>query len=327
MTEPDVSIIIVTYNCASYVRRCVQCALDQTGVSIEVLVVDNNSSDSTPLILREFEAKVKLVSQSRNIGLAPARNLVAGLARGRVLCFLDADVFLEKDAVLQALRKLDWKTGCVYGKNLVVDRPELVLAIGLDRRGWHFDEPASWFTDEVETLYALGGFFLMPRSVWDAIGGYDENYFFGWEEVDLGWRTWMKGYRVVFEPSAVCYHIGKTIRNDPRLRSLASYHELKGFTMTLLKDLEGWLLGLLAGAILIRIIVFAFSAAVRFRTVRGMGAFRWVIRNSRTIFRERARTQSTRRISDVHLLDRLVYLIFPIDTLRQATDVLVSKFR
>ncbi len=137
----------------------------------------------------------------------------------------------------------------------------------------------------------------------------------------------MIGYRVVFEPSAACYHIGKTLRNDPRLRSLASYHELKGFTMTLLKDLEGWLLGLLVAAVLVRLFVYAVTAAVRYKTIRGFGAFLWIFENSRAVFSVRARTQSTRRMSDVHLLDRLAYLIFPIDTVRQAVSILASRYR
>jgi len=326
-TNPDVSVIIVTYNCASYIRDCIESVLKQTGVNLEIIVVDNASTDSTREILQTFEKEVECIFLGRNFGLAVARNLASSKARAPVLCFLDPDVFLKENAILQALLPLsDSKVGTVYGANLVAENPTLVLGIGIDEGGWHYNEPITRFKHPLETLYALGGFFLLRKSLWNHINQYDVNFFFGWEEVDLGWRIWMVDYKVVFVPTALCYHIGRTLRKDPKYRDLTAYSEVKGFLYLMFKNLESKFLAAFAVPAILSATWVFLSASVRYGTLVGSSmAVKWVFANVRSIFAERVKVQSKRKVSDARLFRYLVYLIFPLQTARIAFDLAAKQ--
>ena len=109
--EPELSIVIPVYNVAEYLRECLDSALAQTLENIEIIAVDDGSTDGCPDILREYEqldSRVRVVHQLSNSGQGIARNLGIALARGEFLTFLDADDTVPPRAyayMVQALRK------------------------------------------------------------------------------------------------------------------------------------------------------------------------------------------------------------------------------
>ncbi|MGE5423480.1 MAG: glycosyltransferase family 2 protein, partial [Ignavibacteriales bacterium] len=87
---PMVSVVIATYNCSSYITRAVQSALDQTYPNVEVIVIDDGSTDNTPEILQSFRDRIRVVFQE-NRGPAAARNAGLAMAGGKYVAILDAD--------------------------------------------------------------------------------------------------------------------------------------------------------------------------------------------------------------------------------------------
>ena len=96
--DPSVSVIIPVYNCAPYLRQCIDSVIDQTESSWEIIAVDDGSTDDSVAVLREYErrfdGKMRVVTQE-NAGPARARNRAIDLAKGKYLLFLDADDFID----------------------------------------------------------------------------------------------------------------------------------------------------------------------------------------------------------------------------------------
>lgn len=110
---PQVSVIIPAYNASAYVAQAVQSALGQRGVDLEVIVIDDGSTDDTPKVLATFGESIRVVRQS-NAGHVKARNHAAQLARGEWLAFLDADDEWLPDKLAKQLQLAEEDTALIY---------------------------------------------------------------------------------------------------------------------------------------------------------------------------------------------------------------------
>jgi glycosyltransferase involved in cell wall biosynthesis len=166
-----VSVIVPCYNAEKTLRACLESAFAQSYRPLEVLVVDDGSTDSSPAIAGEFPCK--LIEQPDNGGVSSARNAGVAASRGEILFFLDSDVALAPDAIGNAVRLLgqDPACGCVYGvyaKEPLIDdgcveiyrtlqlHHALTRAVGLTK----------------SAIFALAA---VPRRVFDDVGPFDEN--------------------------------------------------------------------------------------------------------------------------------------------------------
>ncbi|MBP2708422.1 glycosyltransferase family 2 protein [Microbispora sp. RL4-1S] len=167
--SPLVSVVVPAHNCEKTLRACLSSALSQTYPTVEVVVVDDASTDGTREIAREFPCT--LVAQPYNMGVSAARNAGAAAARGAVLFFLDSDVALAPDAVANAVRLLgeDPRCGCVYGvyakEPLVDDGP---VETYRTLRMHHALLRGAGLT--ATAVFALAA---VPRAVFDEVGPFD----------------------------------------------------------------------------------------------------------------------------------------------------------
>jgi len=96
---PSVCVSIVTFNSGRYIRRCLEAVLDQRGVRLDIVVVDNASVDDTPQILREFEDHIRIIRQPANLGCAEAQNVAVRSSRAEWVLALTPDVLLLPDFI------------------------------------------------------------------------------------------------------------------------------------------------------------------------------------------------------------------------------------
>ena len=97
MENPIISVIIPVYNAEQYLRQCLDSALSQTLTEIEILCIDDASTDSSPGILAEYakrDNRVKVITNGTNLKADASRNLAIDAARGEFICFIDSDDFL-----------------------------------------------------------------------------------------------------------------------------------------------------------------------------------------------------------------------------------------
>jgi len=215
-TPGVVSVVVVNYRGAD--DTCTALAglrdLNWPREQLEVIVVDNASGDgSVERIGKEFP-DVRVVVLEENRGFAAGCNAGAEVASGRYIAFLNNDARPDREWVSAAAAVLDrdGSVACVASKVLDWDG-ELVdfvdAGLGFYGHGFklHAGEPDSPAYDrEADVLFASGAAMVVRASTFREVGGFDERYFLFFEDVDLGWRYWLLGYRVRYVPASLTYH-------------------------------------------------------------------------------------------------------------------------
>lgn len=234
----DLSVIVVSYNTRDVLRRCFQhlkeCA---EGLSLEIIVVDNGSRDSSVEMLERDYPEVRLICSDVNLGFAAANNRALRLARGRYIVLLNSDAFLKKGAVRRAIEHMDSdpKAG-LGGARLIGEEGswqpsarsfpsplnDLLILSGLANRfpnSRFFGRADRTWADPMEASevdWVPGAFLIVRPEVLAQSGIFDEAFFLYYEEVDLCRRIKALGYKVMYWPDVVVVHLGgessKTIR-------------------------------------------------------------------------------------------------------------------
>jgi GT2 family glycosyltransferase len=214
---PRVSVVIPNLNGVRWLPGCLDALAAQTFRDREVLLVDNGSTDGSVALLRERYPHVRLVTLERNTGFAPAVNLGIQATRGEYVALLNTDTVPRPDWLAALVRALDQsppETGAVASKMLSLDDASRIDDAGdalawtgaAEKRG--HGEPAHRFTQRDEVFSVCAGAALYRRSFLDAVRAFDERFFAYLEDVDLGLRGRLLGYRYVFEPAAEVLHKG-----------------------------------------------------------------------------------------------------------------------
>jgi len=236
--ECTVSVIVISFNTCGLLRACIQSILAEcgrlpAGMTAEILVVDNASSDGSPeMVEREFavcHSPVRLMRSDVNLGFAAANNLAIKAARGRYLVLLNSDAFFHPGALRLAIEHMDANpTAGVGGARLVGPQGEWQPSARAFPTLWHvfvvlsglaarfpnsrifgaFDRTWASPDLEAEVDWVPGAFSIMRREALALTGLFDPNFFLYCEEVDLCRRIKAKGFRVLYWPDVAVTHIG-----------------------------------------------------------------------------------------------------------------------
>jgi N-acetylglucosaminyl-diphospho-decaprenol L-rhamnosyltransferase len=216
--ERTVAVVIPSWNSLELLPRCLA-SLQQQGLGLETLVVDNGSTDGTVVFL-EREG-VPHLSLPRNLGFARAMNLGAARVRAEAILALNADTVLEPGAVAVLHEALAADPGLAGVQPRILQleeerqgEPRLYSAgQGLTADGRAVElgagEPASDSRSAPREVFGVcGAACLLRRELFDRLGGYDERYFSFYEDVDLNVRARILGRRFAYVPEAVVWHVG-----------------------------------------------------------------------------------------------------------------------
>lgn len=223
----DVSVIIVSWNTSALLTQCLETTRAWAGpLALEIIVVDNASTDDSVSLVRKRFPEVKLLVNTENVGFARANNVGVAAATGRYALLLNSDAFLTEGALpaLVALADLHPRVGLIGAHLRNADGTfqashtafptlwrELLLLSGLGRAlfGAHF--PSHGPEEELgaqQVDYVEGACLLVRLEAYRAVGGLDEGYFMYSEEVDLCYTLRGAGWEVWYEPSARVTHLG-----------------------------------------------------------------------------------------------------------------------
>ncbi len=216
--SPLVSAVMVNWNGAEHLRLALPTLKRQTYSPFEILVVDNGSTDSSAEVAADND--VVWLGLEQNRGLAAACNKGAARAGGEYLIFLNNDMRFPPDFVRALIttlldgndvfavdaRQLDWQGSKQIHlgtrvRRLSVTRPLATRGLipGLD----FWQEPSAAVT---EVIQACAAAMAVRRSMFEEIGGFDERLPLGWEDTEICWRAWLRGWRTLFVPAALCWH-------------------------------------------------------------------------------------------------------------------------
>lgn len=219
---PERSVIIVNYNGARWLEACLTAVLETAPPHTEVIVVDNASSDESGVVLRRFgnaRAEVRVVALSENRGFAGGNNAGAGVARGALLVFLNNDTRVRAgwlEALQAPLRPplQDGAIGLTTARLVYMHDPSIIDSAGDGWTRWGgafkrgHGQSADAFASPTEVFGACGAAFMVRRSVFEELGGFDEDFFLAFEDVDLSYRARLLGYRCLYVPEAIVEHAG-----------------------------------------------------------------------------------------------------------------------
>lgn len=214
---PAVSVVILNWNAASWIPRCLESLRRQTIFSqVEIIFTDNASTDDSENVARAAMAgwpNGKFLQTGGNFGFAGGCNRGAAAATGKYLFFLNPDVWLEPDC-LEALVAAGEKSGATAVAAMILnyadDAVQWWLDDGFDFSGWAVN---ARFDSERKTSFSGGTFAFIRADAFQKLGGYDEEFFMYGEEEDLAWRIWISGGCVSAAPDARLHHRGAAAVN------------------------------------------------------------------------------------------------------------------
>jgi hypothetical protein len=242
-TVPRVSAIVVSYNTRDDLRRCLEALLAQTGVSLDVIVVDNASTDGSVDAVRARFPEVRITANTANLGFSRANNLGLRAARGPYVLVVNSDCEVRPGAVgtLCAILEVRPDVAIVGPRTVGTDgAPQVSFGPSLTPlaewrqsrlvRGVKAGEAtalsraSALAQREQEPDWVSASCFLARREALEAVGGFDECFFLYEEDVDLCLRVRRAGWRVVYTPTAeVVHHLGRSMDRAPALARL-EYH-------------------------------------------------------------------------------------------------------
>ena len=319
MTSGLVSVAIVTFNSARYVRHCLHFVLGQDYEPLEVVVVDNASSDETADILRAFENRVRVVRNRENQGFAGGQNQAIALCHGQWVLALNPDVRLQPDFIrkLIAAGETEVSVGTVCGKLLsmsddfqIPERPIIdSTGIFFTPNLRHFDrgskEPDEGRYNNSEYVFgATGAAALYRRNMIDdvAIDGelFDSDFFAYREDADLAWRAQLLGWQCLYVPEAVAYHVRHVLPSNRRSVSAAiNMHSVKNRFLMRINNLSGRQYFRYFLAITVRDLLVIGGCLFRERS--SLRAFSILFKNFRKAWRKRRIIAGRRRASEEYI--------------------------
>jgi GT2 family glycosyltransferase len=246
--QPDVSVVIVTWNGRPHLDTCLQSVEAQRDVGVETIVVDNGSTDGTADYVRARYPWVKLVPLTANLGFAGGNNAGVREARGRFVAFLNNDTSADPLWLRALLSGMDEANGfaLVTSRIVYMHDPDVIDSAGDGVLRWggafkrHHGEPASAAAVTQEVFGICGAACLMPRAVFDDLGGFDEDFFVSHEDVDLSYRARLRGYRCRYVADAVVRHVGSATLGT--VSPFSVFHGQRNLEWVYVKDTPGRLL-------------------------------------------------------------------------------------
>lgn len=211
-----VSVAIITFNSESVIKDCLNSLLNQDYQDYEVIIYDNASIDKTCQIIEEFNnSKIKLIKGKFNNGFGYGLNRIAEIASGEILASLNPDTVVDKGWIKNAVIHFEKECiGMVASRILFKDRPDiidstghLIYPDGLNRGRGHEQRVSDYYLRSVEVAFPSGSGGFYKKDIFLSLGGIDESLFLFGDDTDIGIKFQLAGYRCIYEPNSVVYHI------------------------------------------------------------------------------------------------------------------------
>jgi GT2 family glycosyltransferase len=245
-STPPVSVVIVAWNSGAYLPRCLSALSNQTQRDFEVILVDNHSTDGSVDGLEGQRSNLRLIVErlDSNLGFAPANNIGARLARGKWLALLNADAFPEPNWLENLLRAAEGNPqyAAFASRQIQFHAPHLLDGAGdiyhVSGLAWRdgYRLPAETRASEQREVFSpCAAAALYSREEFLKAGGFDEDYFSYFEDVDLGFRIRLGGGKCLYVPGAVVGHVGSG--STGQRSDFSVYYGYRNLVWTFVKDM------------------------------------------------------------------------------------------
>lgn len=249
MLPPLVSIIILNYNGLKFLSDCLNSVFNTNYINFEVIFIDNNSIDgSIEFVKNKFGKKknIKIIKLNNNYGVGVGYNIGSHYAHGKYLIFLNMDIEVHKDWINELIKvfEKDNTIGAAQPKILFSRNKKRINSMGhyltIDGLWSNYVKYGQVDNNNYkiqEIFIALGASIAVRSELFKKVGMFDKDFFIYSEEMDLCWRLWLSGHRIVLVPSSIVYHyeggVAGTIRKVSPLRI---YYSTRNRLITILKN-------------------------------------------------------------------------------------------
>lgn len=296
-SSPLVSIIILNYNGKDFLEACLESVFQTDYPKFEVILVDNASTDNSLELIKHLfrkETRLKVVENSENLGFAEGNNVGLCYANGKYIVLLNIDTVTESSWLKELVSTMerDSTIGAAQSKLLKLDDKEIIDSAGdiVDYYGTSAMIGGSWRERDTgqydslrEIFSARGAAIILRKKIVDKIGLFDPDFFLSYEDVDLGWRIRLHGYKIVFVPNSVVYHAVGPV-------SFAKiFHNEKNRIASCIKNQSSCYL-VKYNPVIPTIASIFFNLLIKRRSFSAYTMLRaiiWVLRNLRRIWRKR----------------------------------------
>jgi GT2 family glycosyltransferase len=301
--DPVVDIIICVKNNKDIIAKCLDSVENQNYEKINCFVLDDNSQDGTPELIKKDYSFVRCILLE---GKGPAHNRNMGIeeSSGKYIVTLDSDSILKKDWISKMVKFMEENetVGIASGKILYENSEKINIAGGgMKKSGiaYHIgeEELSSKHNKPKKVFYLCSAAMIIRRKIFEIIGPFDPDYFYGYEDLDLCWRANLAGWDVVYYPFAESYHEqNSTIKkiSSARISFLGNRNRI----LTLLKNYE--LSSLISNSPLF-FAHFLFLVLFRKQRCAIIKAYMWNLKNFKNIRNKRKKIKSFRIVKDSKL--------------------------
>lgn len=317
----SVSVITVNFNGKRHLKACFSSLIEVNYPcsKYEIIMVDNGSTDGSIDYVRNAFPCVRIIELKRNTGWVGGINAGVKYANGEYVIVLNNDVYVDKQWMIELVRSLDDEsTEIGSSKNFLTRDHSILDAAGCTNniigQGWDIGMLKKYngeFEFGYEITHPGGASCITKRRVIKNYGYLlDPDYFISQDDLDLGWRARLLGFKVVYAPKGIAYHErGGTSSVSPS----SFYYFLRNMFITYYKNLEEANLNKVLFLVVENIFLTSIFEFMRSRDINFMVNLvriaRYIKRNKKEIMEKRKRVQNIRKVSDKKIFSLFSTLI------------------
>lgn len=213
--------------------------MNRPNAEVKIILVDNASDDDSAELVRNNYPDVIIHTFSKNQGFAPALNQAVRSYESDWVCFLNNDMRVDENWLTELFDAAEsTQVACIGSVLMDWDGNNIQMAQGrINWFGKGFEEPAIPSDEPYPVFFACGGAMMVRRDVYLDTGGFDDDYFMIYEDVDFGWRLWLLGHQVYITPKSRVYHLGHASLKQEDFARKAVYLERNSLA-TLYKNVD-----------------------------------------------------------------------------------------
>jgi len=325
---PLVSIIIDNWNGKRFLKKCLGSVFSQKYPNYEVILIDDASTDNSVEYIKKYFNRVILIENKKHVGFAIANNQGIRKSKGKYVLLLNNDTKVTKNFLFPLVEDLEKnKTiGAAQSKIKVLDNPEYLddVATYLTPFGFlyhfgFFEKDTDKFNKQFFTFSPKGACFFIRKKVLKEVGLFDDRFYCYFEESDLAWRIWLAGYKIIYEPKSVIYHV---VAGTMKKQTSANrdYYAIRNRLNSILSNLSTPFLFIVLPLHLGAIFVFLFFYFLRLRMSNFFAVLKALMWNffqiKRTLKKRKWVQKKVRNVSDIELFKKIFMIPSPSYYLR-----------